>query len=42
MPEVSFDITPADRPAFEEILKSSGFFYDFEVEVALSLADETL
>lgn len=42
MPEVSFEITPADRPAFEKILASSGFFYDFEIEVALSLADETL
>ena len=41
MSEVSFDITPADRPEFEKILKSSGYFYDFEVEVALSLADET-
>ncbi len=42
MPEVSFEITPADRPALEKILTSSGFFYDFEVEVALSLADETI
>lgn len=42
MPEVSFEIKPADRPAFEKILASSGFFYDFEIEVALSLADETL
>jgi len=42
MPEISFEITPADRPAFEKILASSGFFYDFEIEVALSLADETL
>src|SRR5690606_683898 len=41
MPEISFKITPADRPAFEKILASSGFFYDFEIEVALSLADET-
>jgi GNAT superfamily N-acetyltransferase len=42
MPEISFEITPADRPVFEKILASSGFFYDFEIEVALSLADETL
>ena len=41
MPEVLFDITPADRPALEKILSSSGYFYDFEIEVALSLADET-
>jgi GNAT superfamily N-acetyltransferase len=42
MPEVSFDITSADRPVLEKILASSGYFYDFEIEVALSLADETL
>ena len=41
MPEISFNITPADRAVFEKILASSGFFYDFEIEVALSLADET-
>jgi ribosomal protein S18 acetylase RimI-like enzyme len=41
MAEISFDITPADRPALEVILSSSGFFYDFEIEVALSIADET-
>lgn len=42
MPEISFEILPSDRPALEKILASSGFFYDFEIEVALSLADETL
>ena len=41
MPEVSFEITRVDRPALEKILTSSGYFYDFEIEVALSLADET-
>lgn len=41
MAEVSYEITPADRPYLESILRSSGFFYDFEVDVALSLADET-
>jgi GNAT superfamily N-acetyltransferase len=41
MAEVSFEISPADRPELEAILSSSGFFYDFEIEVALSLADET-
>ena len=34
-------ISPADRPALEKILSSSGYFYDYEVELALSLADET-
>jgi len=42
MAEISFKLTPADRPAMEKILASSGFFYDFEIEVALSLVDETL
>ncbi|MDX9774272.1 MAG: GNAT family N-acetyltransferase [Bacteroidales bacterium] len=42
MAEVSFDITPADKPVLKKILASSGYFYDFEIEVALSLADETL
>ncbi|MCJ7819932.1 MAG: GNAT family N-acetyltransferase [Bacteroidales bacterium] len=41
MAEISFDLTPEDRPALEAILASSGYFYDFEIEVALSLADET-
>jgi GNAT superfamily N-acetyltransferase len=41
MPQIAFDITPADRPVLEKILSSSGYFYDFEIEVALSLADET-
>lgn len=41
MAEISFDITRADRAHFEKILSSSGYFYDFEIEVALSLADET-
>lgn len=41
MPVISFDLTPGDRPALEQILSSSGYFYDFEIEVALSLADET-
>jgi GNAT superfamily N-acetyltransferase len=41
MAEISFDLTPGDRPALEAILASSGYFYDFEIEVALSLADET-
>ncbi|HUW92191.1 MAG TPA: GNAT family N-acetyltransferase [Bacteroidales bacterium] len=41
MAEISYEITPEDRPALEAILASSGYFYDFEIEVALSLADET-
>lgn len=41
MAEVSYEIFPEERQALKTILESSGFFYDFEVEVALSLADET-
>lgn len=41
MAEISYEITPGDRPALEAILASSGFFYAFEIDVALSLADET-
>lgn len=42
MAEISYEITSSDRPVLEKILASSGFFYDFEIEVALSLADETI
>ena len=38
---LSTGITPADRPSLERILSSSGYFYDYEVKLALSLADET-
>lgn len=38
---LSTGITPADRPSLERILSSSGYFYDYEVGMALSLADET-
>lgn len=40
--EISFEISEADKAAFTEILASSGFFYDFEIEVVMSLLDETL
>jgi len=39
---LSTGITPADRPSLEKILSSSGYFYDYEVDLALSLADETV
>jgi GNAT superfamily N-acetyltransferase len=35
-------IKPEDRNRIEEILRSSGFFYEFEIDIALDLADETL
>jgi GNAT superfamily N-acetyltransferase len=39
---ISREITEADRESIEEILRSSGFFYEFEIEIALDIADETL
>lgn len=39
---VSRGIKPDDRKNIEEILRSSGFFYEFEIETALEIADETL
>ncbi len=40
--ELLYDVTNSDREIFREILSSSGYFYDFEIETALSLLDETL
>jgi GNAT superfamily N-acetyltransferase len=42
MANVSRGIEPEDRKNIEEILRSSGFFYEFEIETALEIADETL
>ena len=42
MAQVSRGIKPEDRNNIEEILRSSGFFYEFEIETALEIADETL
>jgi GNAT superfamily N-acetyltransferase len=39
---ISKEITPEDRKKIEEILRSTGYFYEFEIEVALDIADETL
>jgi GNAT superfamily N-acetyltransferase len=35
-------IAAEDRSSIENILKSTGFFYDFEIEIALGLVDDTL
>jgi GNAT superfamily N-acetyltransferase len=42
MIKVSGGITPEDLPYIEEILSSTGFFYDFEIRIAMGLADETV
>ncbi len=42
MAAVSKGIKSEDRKNIEEILRSSGFFYEFEIETALEIADETL
>lgn len=39
---ISEDIAKSDREKIEEILRSTGFFYEFEIETALEIADETL
>jgi len=42
MAAVTKGIKSEDRKNIEEILLSSGFFYEFEIETALEIADETL
>jgi GNAT superfamily N-acetyltransferase len=39
---VSKSIRAEDLPGMEAILRSTGFFYDFEIEIAMSLAEETV
>ncbi len=38
---ISEGIKPEDREHIEEVLRSTGFFYEFEVKTALEIADET-
>jgi GNAT superfamily N-acetyltransferase len=42
MISVSKGIVSEDRNCIEDILKSTGFFYDFEIEIALGLVDDTI
>jgi GNAT superfamily N-acetyltransferase len=42
MAEIIKGISAGDRKGIEEILRSSGFFYEFEIETALEIADDTL
>jgi GNAT superfamily N-acetyltransferase len=39
---VSKGIISKDRQSIEEILRSTEYFYDFEIQTALEIADETL
>jgi GNAT superfamily N-acetyltransferase len=42
MTRISKGIEPKDREPIEDILRSTDFFYEFEVQTALEIADETL
>ena len=42
MAAVTKGIKPEDRKSIEEILRSTDFFYEFEIQTALEIADETL
>jgi GNAT superfamily N-acetyltransferase len=42
MAEITAGIKSNERKRIEEILRSAGFFYEFEIETALEIADETV
>jgi D-alanine-D-alanine ligase len=42
MAVISEGITKSDRKRIEEILRSTEFFYEFEIQTALEIADETI
>jgi GNAT superfamily N-acetyltransferase len=42
MAEITAGIKSNERKKIEEILRSAGFFYEFEIETALEIADETV
>jgi GNAT superfamily N-acetyltransferase len=42
MAVISEGITKSDRKSIEEILRSTEFFYEFEIQTALEIADETI
>jgi len=39
---ISRGISAKDRDTIEAILRTTGFFYEFEIDIALELADETI
>jgi len=42
MISISKGLLPEERNIIEDILKSTGFFYDFEIEIAMGLVDDTI
>ena len=42
MVEISKGISEKDRNSIAEILRSTGYFYEFEIDTALEIADDTL
>lgn len=42
MISITKGLSAEDKNNIEDILKSTGFFYDFEIEIALGLVDDTL
>jgi GNAT superfamily N-acetyltransferase len=42
MTSISEGILPEDKKKIEEILRSTNFFYEFEIQTALEIADETI
>jgi len=42
MATISKGIMPEDRKSVEDILRSTKFFYEFEIQTALEIADETI
>lgn len=42
MPAIHKGITANDRKSIEELLRSTGYFYEFEIAIALEIADDTL
>ena len=39
---ISERILPEDKPQIEKILRSTDFFYEFEIDTALEIVDETI
>lgn len=42
MAKVTKGIKPEERRSIEEILRSTDFFYEFEIQTALEISDETI